>query len=217
MARGSDATLAATVVWQTPSDRGHEAGAIERTKWSCLHETSEYSVDWPLVASPAKRSIMKWTIGALAILLATAAWLVLPRGELAGVVSAVPNSWDFVGPDRACTIETAAPSPRSVRVGCYAVEGQLFVHSHRWADQPPRFGTSWVAEVAKNPLVRIQIDESIYELEAHEVVDEGRRATILVPRGHEPVPAGMRLFRFSSRGLEGGRSSPLRSTKITGS
>lgn len=137
-------------------------------------------------------------LGSAAVIASLAlAWLVLPRGRLSGVPASVPPSWDAVGTDAPCLLETSAPEPRSVRVGCYAMDGRLYVHSHRFSDRRPLVGTSWVEAIGKNPNVRIQIEGAVYPLRANEVVDPELKRRILVPRGHDPVPSAMRLFWFS--------------------
>ena len=123
---------------------------------------------------------------------------VFPSGELSGEATPVPESWAFVGDEEPCRVETSAPEPRSVRVGCYSVDGQLYVHSHRFTNSPRPWGRSWVEEIRKNPSVRIEISDRVYRLEAIEIMDEEARCEILCPRGHEPPPDGMRLFRFVS-------------------
>ena len=124
---------------------------------------------------------MRWAIGigAVVVALGVAEFLILPRGELSGPVAAAPASWDLIIDDHLCLLETRAPEPRSVRVGCYSVDGVLYVHSHRWADQPRFIGTSWVAEVATNPAVRMEHEGKIYELLAIEVSDPEQRNRVL--------------------------------------
>ena len=124
---------------------------------------------------------------------------VFPGGELSGDVAPPPESWAFLGNDAPCRLETAAPEPRAVRVGCYAVGDVLHVHSHRWTNAPRLWGSSWVEEIELNPAVRIEIEGVIYRLEAEEVRDEDLRTRILGDRGHVPPPQGMRLFRFFPR------------------
>jgi hypothetical protein len=124
---------------------------------------------------------------------------VFPGGELCGEVTTTPDSWAFVGDDQPCRLETSAPDPRSVRVGCYSVGDQLYIHSHRWTNVPRLWGKSWVEEVDKNASVRIAISGRIYLLRAKEISDRDARSRILVNRGHDPPPDGMRLFRFEAR------------------
>jgi len=121
---------------------------------------------------------------------------VFPAGELTGEVTAAPDSWAFVGDEQPCRLETSAPDPRSVRVGCYAVGDRLYIHSHRWTSAPRLWGKSWVEEVDKNASVRIEMSGRIYLLRAEEISDPRARSQVLINRGHDPPPAGMRLFRF---------------------
>ena len=144
---------------------------------------------------------MRWAIGigAVVVALGVAEFLILPRGELSGPVVPAPASWEQIIDDHLCLLESRSPEPRSVRVGCYSVDGALYVHSHRWTDEPRLIGKSWVAEVARNPAVRMEHEGKIYELLAIEVSDPKQRNRILSARGHEPPPEGMHLFRFVSR------------------
>lgn len=123
---------------------------------------------------------------------------VFPSGALSGQVAPAPESWAFDDDDQPCRLETSAPEPRSVRVGCYSVEGQLYIHSHRFTNAPRLWGRSWVEEIRENPSVRIKISDRIYLLTAEEITSEESRREILAPRGHDPPPEGMRLFRFSA-------------------
>ena len=144
---------------------------------------------------------MRWAIGigVVVVLLGMAEFRILPRGELSGPAAAAPVSWGLIVDDHLCLLETRAPEPRSVRVGCDSVDGVLYVHSHRWADPPRLIGASWVAEVAQNPAVRMEHEGKIYELLARKVPDPEQRNRILSARGHEPPPEDMHLFRFVSR------------------
>lgn len=136
---------------------------------------------------------------AIAVAALGLAYLAAPRGALSGAVVIAPDSWRFLGGNELCLLETAAPQPRTVRVGCYPVEGDLYVHSHRWTDAPALFGTSWVSEVDKNQLVRVRIREQVYELRVVEVTEPAARTEILSTRGYDPVPQGIRLFRLVAR------------------
>ena len=121
----------------------------------------------------------------------------VPGGELEGFETDVPEHWSFDDPDQPCHLETHTDRARSVRVGCYAVDGVLHIHSTRFADSWRLFGEGWVARVRRDPEVRVQIDDRVYRVRAEEVTDAARRAEILALRGFAPAPAGIRLFRFS--------------------
>ncbi|MEM7411194.1 MAG: hypothetical protein AAF430_13240 [Myxococcota bacterium] len=123
----------------------------------------------------------------------------VPRGELDGTPASAPQRWEFSDPEQPCWIETRAPEPSSIRVGCYAIDGVLHIHSTRFADGWRLFGESWVQKARRAPSVRVEVEGQVFSLRALEVTDPERREEILAGRGFDPVPGGIRVFSFEER------------------
>jgi hypothetical protein len=116
------------------------------------------------VTSPAGRGIA--FAFALAFLLTGCGrpWFLLPGGELDGERAAAPADWTFAGAFGTAQLETRPEDPYSVNVGFTVVSGQLYVNA---GDTETR----WVKNLAANPLVRLRVDETLYELKAERVTD----------------------------------------------
>jgi len=124
---------------------------------------------------------------------------VLPGGRIDGPSAAPPSNWSFVGPESTCKLEFHPVEPRSVRVGCYAFGGDLYVHSHRWALVRRPLGESWAQVVTREPTIRVGLAGQVYELEATLISDPQLRHEVLSARGFDPVPGGIQLFRLRAR------------------
>lgn len=142
-----------------------------------------------------KSSLLGWIL----VVMTIAACGVVPGPPLEGSLREVPESWAFVDSDALCQLEVDSSAPRSVTVGCYAVDGVLHIHSHRWASAPRIAGESWTTTVDRDPNVRVLLDESLYAMQIVPVVDASTRRAILADRGFDPVPDGIRVFRLIAR------------------
>lgn len=122
----------------------------------------------------------------------------IPGGRIDGAVEP-PRSWDMLGSGTQCDLEVDSESPKSVHIDCYTFEGQLYVHSHRWARTPRLWGEAWVTAAERDPNVRLGVMGTVYELRAERVVDESLRERVLIARGFDPVPEGIQLFALHPR------------------
>lgn len=122
-----------------------------------------------------------------------------PGGELEGRVTEPPQSWEFLGGGTQCDFEVNPESPTSVYIDCYTYDGQLYVHSHRWARTPRLWGEAWATAAGRDPEVRLRVHGKIYELRAERVTDESLRERVLASRGFDPVPDGIQLFALQRR------------------
>ena len=122
-----------------------------------------------------------------------------PGGRIDGTPAAPPQSWDVFGSGTQCDLEVNPPAPKSVFIDCYTHEGQLYVHSHRWARTPRLWGEAWVTAAEREPDVRLGVAGRIYELRAELVTDASLREQVLVARGFDPVPQGIQLFALHGR------------------
>jgi len=87
---------------------------------------------------------------------------------LSGEVAQQPVSdWSFASDVKEIFIETATPYliPHSVTIWCATLDGQLYVGA--WAADTKR----WVANVARDPNVRLEIGDTIYAQKLERVTD----------------------------------------------
>ncbi len=141
---------------------------------------------------------------ALMVLIATACFSngpygMVPGGRLEGATAEPPETWGFLGDGTQCELEVNPLSPTSVYIDCYTHQGQLYVHSHRWARMPRLWGEAWVTAAERSSEVRLRAEGRIYELRAEIVTDDSLRQRVLLARGFDPVPEGIQLFALSGR------------------
>jgi len=91
--------------------------------------------------------------------------VVFPGGRLDGPVEAAPASFAFARDAGTIQLETRPEDPYSVNIACAVVGDALYVSA---GDSKTR----WVENMQQNPLVRMRIDGSIYELQAQRVTDD---------------------------------------------
>jgi len=119
-----------------------------------------------------------------------------PLPPLAGEESAPRKDWSFLGDRYPCLLEVKREVRPVIRVNCFAIDGVLYIHSNRFVEIINLFGESWVATVARDNRVRLQVDGSIYLLLIMPVDNDKNRETILRARGYDPIPDGIRVFRL---------------------
>ena len=88
--------------------------------------------------------------------------VLLPGGALEGAVVPAPADWSFTDEIEVVQLETNPSEPYSVNIWVIAVDGSLYVHS----------GTNhatWIENMETDPRVRLQVEDSIYELVASRV------------------------------------------------
>lgn len=122
-----------------------------------------------------------------------------PGSEIQGAPAHPPETWEMLGAGTQCELEVNPESPKSVYIDCYTHEGQLYVHSHRWARTPRWWGEAWVTAAERDPNVRLGVYGQVYELYAESVAEEPLREQVLQSRGFDPVPEGIQLFALRSR------------------
>ena len=123
----------------------------------------------------------------------------IPGGTLDGPLSTPPGSWEMLGDGRQCDLEVNPASPTSVYIDCYTFEGQLYIHSHRYARMRRWWGEAWVTAAERDPEVRLRALGELYEMRADPVTDAALRERVLVSRGFDPVPEGIVLFALHPR------------------
>jgi len=118
-------------------------------------------------------------------------------GELKGEETAAPDDFSFLGATAPCFLEVQQQAPRAIRVNCFHIDGNLHIHSNRFAKLPRFRGESWVATVRREPNVRVAIADNVYRLKATAIDDSDLRETILHDRGYLSAWDGITIFRFT--------------------
>jgi hypothetical protein len=91
-----------------------------------------------------------------------------PGFGLSGEVAQQPvQDWSFAADAKEIFIETATPYfiPHSVTIWCVTLDNQLYVGA--WEADTKR----WVANVARDPNVRLKIGDKVYEQKLEPIVD----------------------------------------------
>ena len=83
--------------------------------------------------------------------------VLLPGGALEGAVVAAPDSWAFTDDVKTIQLETLPADPYSVNIWVIALGEHLYVHAG--ANR-----STWVENMEADPNVRLQVEDSIYEL-----------------------------------------------------
>ena len=116
--------------------------------------------------------------------------------ELSGAASPVPDDFSFVGEMSPCYLEVGQRR-NALRVNCFHIDGDLHIHSSRWAKMP-RFGEeNWIVTVRREPEVRVEIDGRVYHMQAQPIESEDLRQQILHDRGYWYAWDGITVVRFS--------------------
>jgi hypothetical protein len=92
--------------------------------------------------------------------------VLLPGGALEGSTVATPDGWSFTDAVDTVQLETRPADPYSVNIWVIALGGDLYVHAG--ANR-----STWVEHMEADPNVRLRVDDSIYELAASRVEDQG--------------------------------------------
>jgi hypothetical protein len=93
-------------------------------------------------------------------------FVLLPGGALAGQTAATPKSWAFTDEVDTIQLETNPAEPYSVNIWVIAIDPNLYVHAGDNRAQ-------WIENMEAAPLVRLQVEGSIYELTAARVESQG--------------------------------------------
>ena len=84
-------------------------------------------------------------------------FVLLPGGALDGTVEPTPNDWAFTDEVDTIQLETLPADPYSVNIWVIALDGHLYVHAG--ANR-----ATWIENMEADPDVRLQVEDSIYEL-----------------------------------------------------
>ena len=118
--------------------------------------------------------------------------------ELSGVEVTAPEDFSFVGEMSPCYLELREGAG-ALRVNCFNIDGVLHIHSSRWSKLPRLSGENWTDTVRRSPNVRVQIEDTIYLLQASPINDDGIRTSILHDRGYWYAWDGITIVRFVPR------------------
>jgi len=86
-------------------------------------------------------------------------FVLLPGGALEGATAEVPGSWSFTDAVDTVQFETNPADPYSVNIWVIALGENAYVHAG--ANR-----AAWVENIEVDPEVRLQVNDSIYELAA---------------------------------------------------
>jgi hypothetical protein len=114
----------------------------------------------------AKRVLLFVLVSSVAAVGCGKPLLLLPGGALDGTPTAVPESWSFTDAVETVQLETRPADPYSVNIWVTAADEALYVHAG--ANR-----STWVEHIEADPKVRLRVNDSIYELSASRVVDQG--------------------------------------------
>ena len=115
--------------------------------------------------------------------------------ELAGDEVAAPDDFSFIGEMSPCYLELQR-GDRGLRVNCFHIAGELHIHSSRWAKLPRLGGENWTVTVRREPEVRVEIADKIYQLQAIPIEDEAYRRQLLQARGYWHPWDGITVYKF---------------------
>jgi len=93
-------------------------------------------------------------------------FVLLPGGALEGPTAPAPASWSFTDDVKTIQLETRPAEPYSVNIWGIALGEHLYVHAG--ANR-----SAWVEHLEADPNVRVRVGETIYELAAARVQDQG--------------------------------------------
>lgn len=85
-------------------------------------------------------------------------------GELSGTGRPAPQDWSFAGDSGLAQLETSPDDPYSVNIAYTVIDGQLYINA---GDTE----TQWVKNMTANPLVRLRLDDVLYDARAKRVTN----------------------------------------------
>ena len=96
-------------------------------------------------------------------------FVLLPGGKLDGELLSNPSNWRFAGDYGTVQLETHPEDPYSVNIAYTVMNGRLYINA---GDTE----TQWVQHMTANPLVRLRLEGSLYDLRADRVTDDAEIA-----------------------------------------
>ncbi len=115
--------------------------------------------------------------------------------KLQGTETNAPADFSFLGEKYPCYLELERGED-ALRVNCFAIDGELYIHSSRWANLPWVQGKSWRDTIRTVPVVRVEIDSNIYWMKAEPIDDPAQRQEILENRNYVVLWEGITVFKF---------------------
>ena len=106
------------------------------------------------------------------------------------VVKGPVTDWSFTTQYQTDKVETRTSYliPHSVTTGFIVYHGQLYLTSNFAAGRPFPQGKSWVANVMRDPHVRLKFGDNLYDCVLSHVTDTGERAAVLGSRPNQTAP-----------------------------
>jgi hypothetical protein len=100
------------------------------------------------------------------------------------VVNAPVTDWSFAKQYKTDKLQTRTSYliPHSVTTGFMVHDGQLYIMSIFGAGVPYPQGKKWVANVTRDPHVRLKLGDNLYDCILTPVTDADERAAVLGPR-----------------------------------
>lgn len=95
--------------------------------------------------------------------------LVLPGGQLDGALEPTPSNWTFAGDYGTVQLETRPDDPYSVNIAFTVIDGRLYINA---GDTE----TQWVKNITASPLVRLRMNDALYDLRAERITDPAKIA-----------------------------------------
>jgi len=103
------------------------------------------------------------------------------------VVAAPVTDWSFATQFKTDKVQTRTwyLIPHSVTTGFFVRDGQLYLTSNFAAGVPFPQGKSWVANVMRDPHVRLKFGDNLYDCILLPVTDPDERAALLAARARQ--------------------------------
>lgn len=103
------------------------------------------------------------------------------------VVTTPVTDWSFVTQYKTDKVQTRTRYmiPHSVTTGYILHNGQLYITSMFQAGVPFPQGKSWVANVMRDPHVRLKVGDNLYDCTLSHVTDPDERAAVLAMRAKQ--------------------------------
>ena len=114
---------------------------------------------------------------------------------LEGEEVTAPESFNLEDDKTPCYLELERGA-RALRVNCFDIDGELHIHSSRWANLPRFSGESWTVTIQRDPGVRVEIAGRIYTLNGILIEDEQHRQQILYNRNYWYAWEAIKVFKF---------------------
>ena len=120
--------------------------------------------------------------------------IALPRGALEGELVTEPVAdWSFMGRSKRCQLELVPEDPHSQFLACKQANGRLYVRAILAPNK------RWPKTISAHPLVRVKIDEKVYERRAVPATALEERISVLGGSPENPPPETTLMWRLDPR------------------